>query len=74
MDAEHLVEMINDISNFFAPANPPAQAAAEVAGHLRRTWDPRMRRALVNLQGHKDLSDVGRAAVVLLVAEQSAVK
>jgi formate dehydrogenase subunit delta len=74
MDAEHLVEMVNDISNFFAPANPPAQAATEVAGHLRRTWDPRMRRAIVALQSHEDLSDVGRAAVALLAADQSAVK
>ena len=74
MEAEHLVEMVNDISNFFAPANPPAQAAAEVAGHLRRTWDPRMRRAIVAQQGHADLSDVGRAAVALLAADATAVK
>ena len=75
MDAEHLVEMVNDISNFFAPAHPPAQAAAEVAAHVRRTWDPRMRRAIVETwrAGEGEFGDVGRAAIALLAAADPAV-
>jgi formate dehydrogenase subunit delta len=71
MDAEYLVQMVNDIGNFFAPANPPAQAAKEIAAHIRRSWDPRMRQQIVAVwrAGAVDLSDVGRAAVELLAAD-----
>ena len=70
MDAEYLVQMVNDISNFFAPANEPAQAAAEVAAHLKRLWEPRMRRQIVEIwrSGDGAFSDVARAAVALLAA------
>jgi formate dehydrogenase subunit delta len=72
MNNEHLVEMANDIANFFAPAQEPAAAAAEVATHLRRLWEPRMRRQIVAWwrQGGAGLSDVARAAVALLAADQ----
>lgn len=71
MHAEQLVQMVNDISAFFAPASPAAEAAAEVAGHLKRQWEPRMRRQIVEIwrAGEGDFSAVGRAAVALLAAE-----
>jgi formate dehydrogenase subunit delta len=71
MHAETLVRMVNDISAFFAPANPEPEAAAEVAGHIKRSWDPRMRRQIVEIwqAGHADFSAVGRAAVAILAAE-----
>jgi len=71
MHADTLVRMVNDISAFFAPANAEAEAAAEVAGHLKRSWEPRMRRQIVEIwqAGHADFSPVGRAAVALLAAE-----
>ena len=71
MDAEHLVQMVNDISNFFAPAHAPAQAAAEIAAHIRRAWDPRMRRQIVEVwrSGEGDFSDTGRAGIALLAAD-----
>ena len=49
MHADTLVRMVNDISEFFAPANAEADAAAEVAGHITRSWDPRMRRQIVEI-------------------------
>lgn len=44
--------MANDIGHFFA-ANPVrADAVAGIADHLRRFWDPRMRRQIVaHVQG-----------------------
>jgi formate dehydrogenase subunit delta len=71
MHADTLVRMVNDISAFFAPANREAEAATEVAGHLRRNWDPRMRRQIVEIwrAGHPDFSAVGRAAVAILAAD-----
>ena len=46
MDAGKLVRMANSIGAFFEAEPDPARAVAGVADHLRRFWDPRMRRAL----------------------------
>jgi formate dehydrogenase subunit delta len=47
MDANKLVKMANEIACFFE-AEGDAQAISDgVAGHLKRFWDPRMRRELV---------------------------
>jgi formate dehydrogenase subunit delta len=72
MNEEYLVEMANDISSFFAAARDPAAAAAEVAAHIRRLWEPRMRRQIVDYwrKGEGQFSDVARAAVAVLAAEQ----
>ena len=74
MELEYLVQMVNDISAFFAPGRDPAQAAAEVATHLKRSWDPRMRRQIVDCwrAGQGEFSPVGRAGVALLAAEPAA--
>jgi formate dehydrogenase subunit delta len=74
MDAEHLVDMTNDIANFFAPASGAERAPAEVASHLKRFWEPRMLRQIVEIwrSGHGEFSDVARAAVALLAKEAPA--
>jgi formate dehydrogenase subunit delta len=47
VDAHKLVKMANEIGSFFA-SDPDRQTALDgVAGHLRRFWDPRMRKALL---------------------------
>jgi formate dehydrogenase subunit delta len=71
MNVERLVDMANDISSFFAPAHEPGKAAAEVATHMRRQWEPRMRREIVDYwrTGDGGLSEVARAAVALLAAD-----
>ena len=47
MDAHKLVKMANNIASFFE-AEPDRQVLLEgVAGHLRRFWDPRMRREIL---------------------------
>jgi formate dehydrogenase subunit delta len=70
VDPQGLVRMANDIAAFFA-AEPDAEVAARaVADHLRRFWEPRMRRALVAYlgQGGAGLSDLARRAVVELAS------
>jgi formate dehydrogenase subunit delta len=71
---EYLIEMANDISAFFAPGRASAQAAAEVATHIQRYWDPRMRREIVAAwrAGAPALSAVAGAAVALLAAQADA--
>jgi formate dehydrogenase subunit delta len=47
MDTHRLVKMANDIASFFN-SQPDHQVALDgVAGHIRRFWDPRMRRELI---------------------------
>lgn len=47
MDIHNLVHMANRIGEFF-DALPDAEEAKEgIAEHLRRYWEPRMRRALL---------------------------
>jgi formate dehydrogenase subunit delta len=46
MDIERLVAMANDIATFFASEPDPDAAAEQVANHLRRFWEPRMREAI----------------------------
>jgi formate dehydrogenase subunit delta len=71
MRIERLVAMANDIANFWSGESDQAEAARNVANHLRRFWDPRMRRQIVAhyREGGAGLSDVARAAVALLAAE-----
>jgi formate dehydrogenase subunit delta len=55
MDGKKLVKMANEIAQFFA-AEPDRQTAVDgVAAHLKRFWEPRMRReilAMLDRQGH----------------------
>jgi formate dehydrogenase subunit delta len=47
MDQHKLVHMANAIGEFFE-ADPDRQAALEgIVGHIKRFWDPRMRRELL---------------------------
>jgi formate dehydrogenase subunit delta len=70
MNAEHLVKMANEIGSFFAAGNDDAVAAGLIADHLRRFWDPRMRRQITAYLegGGAGLSAPARRAVELLRA------
>ena len=72
MNPEYLVSMANEIGAFFAGEADPEQVARDIANHLRRYWDPRMRRQIVAQyrQGAEGFSDDARRAVALLAAEQ----
>jgi formate dehydrogenase subunit delta len=67
MDPQHLVDMVNEIAAFFT-GEDPKNAAENVANHLRRYWDPRMRRQIVEhaSTGGDGLSQVARAGVALI--------
>ena len=72
MRAERLVAMANDIGAFFNAEPDKTEAAKSVATHLRRYWDPRMRREIVahyRDAGGAGLSAVARSAVAMLAEE-----
>jgi len=66
VDAHKLVKMVNEIASFFE-AEPDRNAALEaVAGHLKRFWDPRMRREIVRFvdeQGGEGLKETALLAI-----------
>ena len=47
MNTQHLIEMANQIGDFFASMPDREQALADIADHIRRFWEPRMRRAIL---------------------------
>jgi len=47
MNTEYLVKMANQIGQFFAAEPDAKQAECDIAAHLKRFWDPRMRQALL---------------------------
>jgi len=60
-NAVHLVTMANQIGDFFGTFQDRGQALEEIARHLRRAWEPRMRTALLaHLDGQAGagLSDI----------------
>lgn len=73
MNIDLLVKMANEISEFFASESPPERAAEDVAQHLRRFWEPRMRRQIIaHLHEHDGagLSDLARRGVQTLAAAE----
>lgn len=47
MDGRKLVKMANEIACFFAAEPLRASAVEGVASHIKRFWEPRMRRAIL---------------------------
>jgi formate dehydrogenase subunit delta len=54
MDVSRLIKMANDIGSFFEVDKDRARGAAGVADHIRKFWDPRMRRQIMeHLEEHE---------------------
>jgi formate dehydrogenase subunit delta len=47
MNIERLVTMANDISHYFAADSDYEAGAAGIADHLKRFWEPGMRKQIV---------------------------
>lgn len=69
MNPVKLIRMANRIGGFFAAMPDREQAIGDVAGHIARTWEPRMIRDLrahIADNGAAGLSDIVRAALARL--------
>jgi formate dehydrogenase subunit delta len=76
MNVDHLIKMANEISAFFAAEPDKEQAARDVASHIRRFWEVRMRKEIVEhyRRGAGGLDDLARAAIALIAAESASGK
>jgi formate dehydrogenase subunit delta len=75
VNPERLAEMANDIANFFA-AEPDRNVAIDgMRSHLKKFWEPRMRRQIVAYlrdHGGAGMSDLAREAVARLGETEAA--
>ena len=68
MNTDKLVSMANQIASFFA-TEPDRELAIEgTAGHIKKFWEPRMRREL--LQRFDSIGDDGMHELVVAALQQ----
>ena len=75
MNIDLLIKMTNEISDFFAGTTDADAAAKDVANHLRRYWEPRMRAQMLKYYEERQgagLNDLAKSGVALLYAAQDA--
>lgn len=53
MNTDYLIKMANEIAAFYEAYPDAAQAQKEVADHLARFWDARMRRQIIDYVGEQ---------------------
>jgi formate dehydrogenase subunit delta len=69
MTPSSLIRMSNQIAAFFEAMPNREQAVQDVAAHIRRNWEPRMRAALlqhIGQHGDTELSPLVRDALPLV--------
>ena len=71
MNVDHMIKMANEISTFWEGEAGSQKAPAEVASHLKRFWEPRMRGQIIEhyRKGAAGLDDVAREAVRILALD-----
>ena len=66
MNSSKLIKMANQIAAFFEAMPNREQAAKDIAAHIQRNWEPRMRSSLlqhVTEHGDAELSPLVREAL-----------
>jgi formate dehydrogenase subunit delta len=65
MDVKNLVKMANQIESFFRQEPEREAAIAGIENHIRRYWEPRMRRQIIEhcAAGGAGLGELARSAI-----------
>jgi len=71
MKIDALIKMANQVASFFhgEGGDKPEEAAQLVAMHLRRYWEPRMRKEMIEYfrsSGGEGLDELARSGIALL--------
>lgn len=66
MDSDNLIRMANRIGDFFEAMPDRAEALEGIATHIRKFWEPRMRRQFLEIldAGGEGVKDIVREAVL----------
>ncbi len=54
MDVDNLIDMANRIGEFFDSLPDREESVDSIADHIRRFWEPRMRRAILDALDRED--------------------
>lgn len=70
MKIERLIKMANDIGNFFNSETDKEIAAEGIKNHILRSWDPRMRKAIIAYcqEDGSELNGLVKTAITKLAA------
>lgn len=70
MNTDLLIKMVNEISAFFDGESGSEQAPKDVAAHIKRYWEKRMRQEIVAHfeKGGAGLSDTALGAIRILAS------
>ncbi len=66
MHVDQLIKMANQIGDFFAAMPDREQALEDTAQHIKKFWEPRMRKALlahVDGKGTAELNEIAAQAL-----------
>ena len=76
MNSENLVTMANQIGSFYETMPDRAKAMSDIAEHIKKFWEPRMRREIIEyaLRDGGDLKEIVRTAVLRLEGSQTPAK
>jgi formate dehydrogenase subunit delta len=72
MNIDLLIKMANEIGSFWGGESGEEAGAKEVASHIRRFWEPRMRAQMYGYFEQRQgagLSDVAKKAITLLIEQ-----
>jgi formate dehydrogenase subunit delta len=58
MDTPYLIKQANRIAEFFQALSDPQEACDGVAQHIKKFWEPRMRRGLLHAVDEKSANDL----------------
>lgn len=64
MDNQSLINMANQIGDFFDSMPDREEAITGIADHIRRFWEPRMRRALLGALDEPDANGIAMSGIV----------
>jgi formate dehydrogenase subunit delta len=69
MNPDNLIKMANQIGDFFSAMPDAEQAKHDIADHMQRFWEPRMRQSLeshLTQHGDAQLKPIVRDALALI--------
>lgn len=74
MNTEHLVQMANQIGSFFQSYADTTEARQGIATHIRKFWEPRMRKLILECAQQGEASGLDALVLQALQEHQAALQ
>jgi len=74
MKTDHLVQMANQIGTFFQSYPDAEEARQGIATHVRKFWEPRMRRLILERAQQGEASGLDALVLQALLEHQAALQ